>query len=100
MVSLTVEVQKLGDDPSNITRDTADGRERSLRWTKERREMTPDEAANADRIDIRCLNICIGMLKQIHGVRVDVLLPVCSGELIIVVRALKITQHWKEFWLI
>jgi hypothetical protein len=99
VVSLTVEVQKLGDDPSNITRDTADGRERSLRWTKERREMTQDEAANADRIDIRCLNICIGMLKQIHGVRV-VSFPICSGKLIIVVRALKTTQRWREFWLI
>jgi condensin complex subunit 3 len=31
--------------------------------------MTLDEARHNDLIDIRCLNLCIGMLERVHGVR-------------------------------
>ena len=36
---------------------------------KRREEMTEDERARADTMDVRCLDLCIGMLERIHGVR-------------------------------
>jgi condensin complex subunit 3 len=34
--------------------------------------MTPEEKAQADEIDLRCLSLCIGMLERVNGVRVFV----------------------------
>ena len=31
-------------------------------------ERTPEEQAQADTIDLRCLALCIGMLERVHGV--------------------------------
>lgn len=31
-------------------------------------EMTPEERAHADDIDLRCLSLCIGMLERVNGV--------------------------------
>lgn len=31
-------------------------------------EMTPEEKARADDIDLRCLSLCIGMLERVNGV--------------------------------
>jgi condensin complex subunit 3 len=31
-------------------------------------EMTPEEKAQADDIDLRCLSLCIGMLERVNGV--------------------------------
>jgi condensin complex subunit 3 len=36
---------------------------------KPMQEMTPEERAQADAIDLRCLSLCIGMLERVHGVR-------------------------------
>ena len=33
-------------------------------------EMTPEEKARADDIDLRCLSLCIGMLERVNGVRI------------------------------
>ncbi|KAF7365576.1 hypothetical protein MVEN_00431000 [Mycena venus] len=42
-------------------------RERSLRRAKERDEMTPEEALQADLTDMRCLALVVGMLERVHG---------------------------------
>lgn len=34
-----------------------------------RENMTPEERARADAIDLRCLSLCIGMLERVNGVR-------------------------------
>ena len=33
-------------------------------------EMTAEEKARADDIDLRCLSLCIGMLERVNGVGV------------------------------
>jgi hypothetical protein len=40
--------------------------------------MTPDEALRADIVDIRCLNLCIGMLERVHGVS-TIPFPTCCS---------------------
>ncbi|PFH49330.1 hypothetical protein AMATHDRAFT_76233 [Amanita thiersii Skay4041] len=42
-------------------------RERSLRRKKGHDEMTAEERAEADIIDLRCLAICIALLERVHG---------------------------------
>ena len=32
-------------------------------------EMSPEEKARADALDVRCLDLCIGMLERVNGVR-------------------------------
>ena len=34
-------------------------------------EMTPEEKARADAVDLRCLALCIGMLERVNGVSVE-----------------------------
>jgi hypothetical protein len=31
-------------------------------------EMTPGERERADAMDVRCLDLCIGMLERVNGV--------------------------------
>jgi len=33
-------------------------------------DMSPEEQARADDIDLRCLTLCIGMLERVNGVSV------------------------------
>ena len=33
------------------------------------KELTPEEQARADVLDLRCLSLCIGMLERVNGVR-------------------------------
>ena len=33
------------------------------------KELTPEEQARADALDLRCLSLCIGMLERVNGVR-------------------------------
>ncbi|KII87700.1 hypothetical protein PLICRDRAFT_30295 [Plicaturopsis crispa FD-325 SS-3] len=35
--------------------------------TKPESEMTPEEKARADNVDLRCLSLCIGMLERVNG---------------------------------
>ena len=35
-------------------------------------EVSPEDQARLDAIDMRCLSLCIGMLERVHGVRYDV----------------------------
>ncbi|TFL04771.1 nuclear condensing complex subunit [Pterulicium gracile] len=42
-------------------------REPSMRKQKSRDEMTPEEAAHADSVDMRCLLICTTMLQRVEG---------------------------------
>jgi condensin complex subunit 3 len=32
-------------------------------------DMSPEERARTDAIDLRCLSLCIGMLERVNGVR-------------------------------
>ena len=50
------------------------GRDRSLRHRKEYRDMTMEERAIADIIDLRCLIICIALLERVHGVGPTIIL--------------------------
>ncbi|KAK7023043.1 nuclear condensing complex subunit [Favolaschia claudopus] len=51
---------------SDITQSTL-RKERSMRRAKGRQEMTPEEAAGADLVDMRCLTLVISMLERVHG---------------------------------
>ncbi|KAJ7258714.1 nuclear condensing complex subunit [Mycena haematopus] len=42
-------------------------KERSLRRTKDRQEMTAEEAIRSDLTDIRCLALVVSMLERVHG---------------------------------
>ena len=33
------------------------------------KELSPEEQARADALDVRCLSLCIGMLERVNGVR-------------------------------
>lgn len=41
---------------------------RSLREPKPLAEMTAGERERADAMDVRCLDLCIGMLERVNGV--------------------------------
>ena len=45
-------------------------KERSLRRTKGREEMSAEEQIDADAKDIRCLLLCIAMLERVDGVSI------------------------------
>lgn len=49
---------------------------KTARAPKPTDEMTPDEKARADAVDLRCLSLCIGMLERVNGV--------CDNEFIFV----------------
>ncbi|KAJ7669544.1 nuclear condensing complex subunit [Mycena polygramma] len=51
---------------SDVTQSTI-RKERSLRWAKERDEMTAEEGVRADLTDLRCLALVISMLERVHG---------------------------------
>ncbi|KAJ6451646.1 nuclear condensing complex subunit [Mycena sanguinolenta] len=42
-------------------------KERSLRRTKARENMTPEEAVRSDLTDMRCLALVVSMLERVHG---------------------------------
>jgi hypothetical protein len=42
---------------------------RSQLFNKPQGEQTPEEKARADRIDLRCLSLCAGMLERVNSVR-------------------------------
>lgn len=42
---------------------------RTVRAAKPAAEMTPEEKARADTVDLRCLSLCIGMLERVNSVR-------------------------------
>lgn len=46
-------------------------------------EMTPEEKAHADAIDLRCLSLCIGMLERVNGVSICIFLPVSIADSIV-----------------
>jgi len=35
--------------------------------------MTPGEQERADAMDVRCLDLCIGMLERVNGARISIL---------------------------
>ena len=43
-------------------------RPQGLGLPKPESEMTAEERARADEIDLRCLSLCIGMLERVNGV--------------------------------
>jgi condensin complex subunit 3 len=42
---------------------------------KKDEDMTPEEIARKDVMDLRCLDLCIGMLERVMGVRCSKLFP-------------------------
>lgn len=41
---------------------------KTARPTKPAEELSPEEKARADAMDLRCLSLCIGMLERVNGV--------------------------------
>ncbi|KAF8888582.1 nuclear condensing complex subunit [Infundibulicybe gibba] len=56
---------EMDDSRSDIT-STRKDRDRSLRRNKQT-ELTPEQKAQADLVDQRCLTLCIGMLERVDG---------------------------------
>ncbi|KAF4564848.1 hypothetical protein EYR40_011021 [Pleurotus pulmonarius] len=56
----------VSESQSDITHSTI-RREKSMRRAKGRDDMSPEEAMEADVIDLRCLALCIAMLERVHG---------------------------------
>ncbi|KAJ3782510.1 nuclear condensing complex subunit [Lentinula aff. detonsa] len=50
---------------SDITQSSR--KERSMRRTRDRQDMTAEEQQQSDLTDMRCLVLCIGMLERVHG---------------------------------
>lgn len=48
------------------------------RGPKSLADMTPGERERADAVDVRCLDLCIGMLERVNGVSNLRLLSVCQ----------------------
>ena len=44
-------------------------KDKSLRKTKERDEMTTEERMESDLTDMRCLWLCIAVLERVDGVK-------------------------------
>ncbi len=49
-----------------------------MRRAKGRDDMSPEEAMEADVIDLRCLALCIAMLERVHGVSGFYAFATCS----------------------
>lgn len=49
----------IGETPATV---------RTVRPAKAPKELTPEQQAEADAIDLRCLSLCIGMLERVNGV--------------------------------
>ena len=47
---------------------------------KDEDEMSPEEQARADAVDVRCLSLCIGMLERVNGVRSRLLSPTLNSH--------------------
>ncbi|KAJ4495704.1 nuclear condensing complex subunit [Lentinula edodes] len=63
------EVEPAIDDVRNFDGSRSDitQKERSMRRSKDRHEMTPEEQQQNDLTDMRCLVLCIGMLERVNG---------------------------------
>ncbi|KAI0073119.1 hypothetical protein K474DRAFT_1603932 [Panus rudis PR-1116 ss-1] len=62
-------IEGLGEQSRDVDAsvDTTRDISRISRRCKPANEMTPDERAQADEVDIRCLNLCIATLKRVTG---------------------------------
>ncbi|KAF8830541.1 hypothetical protein HHX47_DHR2000911 [Lentinula edodes] len=61
------EVEPAIDDNFDGSRSDINQKERSMRRSKDRHEMTPEEQQQNDLTDMRCLVLCIGMLERVNG---------------------------------
>ncbi|GAV99813.1 condensin subunit cnd3 [Lentinula edodes] len=61
------EVEPVIDDNFDGSRSDITQKERSMRRSKDRHEMTPEEQQQNDLTDMRCLVLCIGMLERVNG---------------------------------
>ena len=59
-------------------------------------EVTAEEQARRDAMDMRCLSLCIGMLERVNGVRLHPSSCHFNADPRII-RPSKRIQHWKEF---
>ncbi|EGO04008.1 hypothetical protein SERLA73DRAFT_102367 [Serpula lacrymans var. lacrymans S7.3] len=93
ILDLRDEVEKQAAGDSQLINDESEldltqmtiNRERSMRRTKEARDMTPEEKIQADAVDVRCLSICIATLERVNcsfednsvleGILADLIIP-------------------------
>ncbi|KAI0266182.1 nuclear condensing complex subunit [Gloeopeniophorella convolvens] len=61
------ENELMADDPDTTVDGSATAAPRAPRGPKPPGEMTPEERARADAMDVRCLDLCIGMLERVNG---------------------------------
>ncbi|KAF8962585.1 nuclear condensing complex subunit [Flammula alnicola] len=57
---------QIDDNQSDISQATIK-RDKSSRRAEDREDLTPEERVQADRMDIRCLMLCIAMLERVNG---------------------------------
>ncbi|KAG5642733.1 hypothetical protein DXG03_002278 [Asterophora parasitica] len=80
VVEIIIDLRDEDDDESNdgrsvlgslndedATQTTISTKDRSIQRTRPLEEMTPEERKEADVRDLRCLNLCIGMLERVDG---------------------------------
>ncbi|KAJ7193520.1 nuclear condensing complex subunit [Mycena pura] len=75
VVEIIMDLREPEEEAEANDHDTTQGdttqstirRERSLRRTKLREEMSAEEAVRVDLTDIRCLEVCTSMLERVHG---------------------------------
>ncbi|KAJ3982195.1 nuclear condensing complex subunit [Lentinula detonsa] len=60
-----VRVLNFDGSRSDITQSSR--KERSMRRTRDRQDMTAEEQQQSDLTDMRCLVLCIGMLERVNG---------------------------------
>jgi condensin complex subunit 3 len=58
-----------GDDTDSVDIPDTPATVRNIRAPKPAEEMSPEERARVDAMDLRCLSLCIGMLERVNGVR-------------------------------
>lgn len=62
----------MNDDVDTTIDGSTTAAPRAMREPKSLMEMTAGERERADAIDVRCLDLCIGMLERVNGVRINI----------------------------
>jgi len=62
----------MNDDADTTIDGSTTAAPRTMRGPKSLMEMTTGERERADAIDVRCLDLCIGMLERVNGVRINI----------------------------
>jgi hypothetical protein len=85
----------MNDDADTTIDGSTTAAPRAMRGPKPLMEMTAGERERADAIDVRCLDLCIGMLERVNGVRITVFSLSVNQRNWLSCRHSKKTRPWK-----